>query len=183
MSCVTHWFRAGRGRCSRTVPWPSGYIGGMENGRQGSGGGGIRHQQQGVAGEKFGIIGVQFRYVRQPGQRGDAPGVAAPPGIGQAHPARRLQRLLHKFLLESSAPHRPERPHAAQGLFAGVQDHVHRQGLAVPLDGQTDGIAHGVVRRTVSRSLVTETGWPSASRMISPGCTPASAAPRASSTV
>ena len=23
MSCVTHWFRAGRGRCSRTVPWPS----------------------------------------------------------------------------------------------------------------------------------------------------------------
>ena len=38
----------------------------------------------------------------------------------------------------------PERPHAAQGLFAGVQDHVHRQGLAVPLDGQTDGIAHGV---------------------------------------
>ena len=39
------------------------------------------------------------------------------------------------------------------------------------------------LRRTVSRSLVTETGWPSASRMISPGYTPASAAPRASSTV
>ncbi len=37
----------------------------------------------------------------------------------------------------------PLRPRAAQGLFAGVQNHVHRQGLAVPLDGQADGIAHG----------------------------------------
>ena len=58
MSCVTHWFRAGRGRCSRTVPWPSVISAVWRMGGRESGGGGIRHQQQGVAGEKFGIIGL-----------------------------------------------------------------------------------------------------------------------------
>ena len=68
MSCVTHWFRAGRGRCSRTVPWPSAMSAVWRVGAQGAGGGGIRHQQQGVAGEKIGAVGLQLRYVRQPGQ-------------------------------------------------------------------------------------------------------------------